>query len=132
MGRKKKDKPRRIDTPHKRKMSEIIWEFAGDFIRMGNSLDQRQSLLNAACSAWSIACNLPEVRKRNLDHYMREYQRFNPGADEEELAGVRSNMEKLIQKKLQMFPTDLRRIVGARILRAGDKDRVEIMSASVE
>ena len=36
MGRRKKDRRRRIDTPHKRKMSEIIWEFAGDFIRMGD------------------------------------------------------------------------------------------------
>ena len=37
MGRRKKDRRRRIDTPHKRKMSEIIWEFAGDFIGMGDT-----------------------------------------------------------------------------------------------
>jgi hypothetical protein len=131
MGRRKKDRRRRIDTPHKRKMSEIIWEFAGDFIGMGDTPEEKHSLLNAACSAWSIACNSPELRKKNLDHYMREYRRFNPGADEEELAGVRENMEKLIQKKLEMFPNDLRQIVGARIFKSGDKDRIEIMSARV-
>jgi len=131
MGRKKKDKRRRIDTPQKRKMSEIIWEFAGDFIRMGDTPEQKQSLLNAACSAWSIACDSPEVRKKNLDHYMREYLRFNPSADEEELAGVRSNMEELIQRKLEMSPNDLRKIVGARIFPSGGKDRIEIMSARV-
>ena len=38
-------------------------------------------------------------------------------------------MEKLIQKKLEMFPTDLRQIVGARIFKSGDKDRIEIVSA---
>ena len=131
MTRKKKGKRRRIDAPQNRKISEIIWEFGGDFIRMGDTPEEKHSLLNAACSAWSIACNSPELRKKNLDHYMREYRRFNPGADEEELAGVRSNMEKLIQKKLEMFPTDLRQIVGARIFKSGDKDRIEIVSAKI-
>jgi hypothetical protein len=131
MTRKKKGKRRRIDAPQKRKMSEIIWKFAGDFIRMGDTLEEKQSLLNAACSAWSIACNSPDLRKKNLDDYMREYRRFNPGADEEELAGVRSNMEKLIETKLKMFPTDLRQIVGARIFPPGGKDRIETMSARV-
>jgi hypothetical protein len=131
MGRRKKDKRRRIGTPQRRKMSEIIWEFAGDFIRMGNTLEERQSLLNAACSAWSIVCNSPEFRKKNLDHYMREYQRFNPSAGQAELAGVRSNMEKLIERKMKTFPTDLRQIVGARIFPSGGKDRIEIMSARV-
>ena len=56
---------------------------------------------------------------------------FSDGVDEEELAAVRSNMEKLIQKKLEMFPTDLRQIVVARIFKSGDKDRIEIMSARV-
>ena len=112
-------------------MSEIIWEFAGDFIRMGDTPEDRESLLNAACSAWSIACNSPEFRKKHLEQYIREYQRFNPGADDEELSGLRSYMERLIQKKLEMFPNDLRKIVGARIFKSGDKDRIEIMSASV-
>ena len=131
MTRKRKKERHRIDSPQKRKLSEIIWEFAGDFIRMGDTPEEKHSLLNAACSAWSIACNSPELRKKNLDHYMREYRRFNPGADEEELAGVRENMEKLIQRKLEMFPTDLRQIVGARIYPSGGKDRIEIMSARV-
>lgn len=129
MGRKRNDGRRRIDAPHKRKMSELIWEFAGDFIRMGNTPEQKESLLNAACSAWSIACNSPEARKKNLDHYMRAYRRFNPHADDQELAGVRENMEMLIQNKLEMFPNDLRQIIGARFFNADGKDRVEIVSA---
>ena len=43
------------------KISQSLWEFAGDFIRMGDTLEQRQSYLNAACSAWNIACNMPEA-----------------------------------------------------------------------
>ena len=133
MGRrsKKRNGRRRIDVPHKSKISEKVWEFAGDFIRMGDTPEEKQSLLNAACSAWSIACNPPDSHKKLLDQYIREYRRFNPAADEEELAGVRSNMEKLIQKKLERFPNDLRQIVGARIFKSGDKDRIEVASARV-
>ncbi|MHB0961087.1 MAG: hypothetical protein ACYC0X_21775 [Pirellulaceae bacterium] len=131
MGRRKKGTRPRIDTPPRRKISEIIWEFAGDVIRAGDSPEERQSILNAACSAWSIACNPPEMRKLHLDHYLREYRRFNLSADEEQLAFVRSNMEKLIERKLEKYPTDLRQIVGARIFTSGDKDRIEIMSARV-
>lgn len=131
MGRRKNGKRPRIDTPHPRKMSEIIWEFAGDVINTGDSPEERQSILNAACSAWSIACNPPETRGQHLDHYVREFLRFNPGADEEQLAFVRGNMEMLIARKLEKFPTDLRQIVGARMVKSGDKDRLEIMSAKM-
>ena len=132
MGRRKRGTRPRIDTPHGRKMSEIIWEFAADFIGMGDSAKEKQSLLNAACSAWSIACNSPEMRRLHLDHYLREYRRFNLSADEEELADVRSYMEKLIERKLAMFPTDLQQIVGAKIFTSGDKDRIEIISARMQ
>ncbi len=126
---RKRDK-RRSTGQRKRKISEMIWEFAGDFIRMSETVEQRQSLLNAACSAWNMACN-PPVLGKSLDQYMCEYQRFNANADPAELAGVRSNMEKLIQKKLEMFPGDMRQIVGAQLMREGDKDRIEVMSATI-
>lgn len=126
----RKRNKRRSTGQRKRKMSDMIWEFAGDFIRMAETVEERQSLLNAACSAWNMACN-PAALGKALDRYMREYQRFNSNADRAELAGVRGNMEKLIQKKLEMFPGDLRQIVGAELMRVGDKDRIEVMSATV-
>jgi len=98
---------------------------------MGRTLDQRQSYLNAACSAWNMACNTPEVRKKNLDHYMREYQKFNSGLAEEQLADVRSDMEKVIEVKLKMFPCDLRQVVEARIIKVGDQERVEAAALNV-
>ena len=126
---RRRDK-RRSNVQRKRKISEMIWEFAGDFICMAETVEDRQSLLNAACSAWNMACN-PAALEKALDQYMREYQRFNANADRAELAGVRSNLERLIQKKLEMFPGDLRQIVGAQLMREGDKDRIEVMSATV-
>lgn len=132
MGRRKKGRCSLIDASHQRKLSEIILEFAGYFITTGNSPEERQSNLNAVCSAWSIACNPPEMRSQHLEHYLREFQRFNPGSDEEELAFVRSNMEKLIDRKLEKYPTDLRQILAARIVKSGDKDRLEIISTRMQ
>jgi len=99
---------------------------------MGNSLEDKESLLNAVCSAWNIACGPTDKRTSQIDHYMRAYCEFNPNADEAEIAGVRSNIEKLIEKKIQMFPAEQRQIVGAHIVRSGDKDRIEVVSASFQ
>ena len=65
-GTQKKGTRPRIDASHQRKMSEVIWEFAGDVIRTGDSPEEKQSMLNAACSAWSIACKPPDMRGQHL------------------------------------------------------------------
>jgi hypothetical protein len=130
--KKNKDRQQRPQSSARPKISQSLWEFAGDFIRMGETLEHRQSYLNAVCSAWNIACNTPDVRKKHLDHYMREYQNFNSGADEEQLAGVRSDMEKLIEVKLKMFPHDLRQVVQARITKVGGQERIEAAALRVQ
>ena len=130
--KKKKPRRKRRQANKRPKISELVWEFAGDFIRMGDSLEEKESLLNAACSAWNIASAPPDKRKSQIDHYVKEYLNFNSGADKAEVAGVRSDMEKLIEKKLEKFPGDLRQIVGARLVRIGDKDRIEVVSASIQ
>lgn len=120
------------DTTGKAKISQSVWAYAGDYIRMGDSLEQRQSHLNGAYSAWNLACNTPELRRKHLAHYMREHSRVNRHLDEGQIADVRSNMERLIEKKLAMFPNDLRQIVGARIVKVGDKERIEVVGATLQ
>jgi hypothetical protein len=133
MGRKKIDQRRRRTKPqNRRKMSKIVWEFAGDFILMGDTIDERQSLLNAACSAWNIASDPPGVRQQNLDNYLREYERCNRDVDQQEVEDVRYYTEKLIEKKLRMFPNDLRQIVDAQIVDSGGQERIRIASVIVE
>lgn len=95
---------------------------------MGKTLEDRQNRLNAACSAWNMACNTPELRKKHLDQYVREYGAFNP-KDIEYLADVRRDMETLIGQKLKMFPHDLRQIVEARITREIGGERVDVVAA---
>ena len=129
---KRKHKDNRLShPPAKRKISEMVWEFAGDLIRLGNTQEQKEARLIAASSAWNIACNSPEQRQKLLDRYMTEYLRFNPDTDPANAAAIRSDMEKLIEKKLKLFPMDLRQIVSAQLVPMGDKDRIDVVSATV-
>lgn len=130
--KKSKDRRQRNQRSARPKVSQRILEFAGDFICVGETLEQRQSFLNAAGSAWNIACDRPEVRKNGLDQCMREYEKFNPDADQEHLADVKSDMEKLIEAKVRMFPHDLRRVVHARVINVGGQDQIEAAALTAE
>lgn len=115
------------------KLSQRIWDFAGEFIRLGETAEDQQSLLNAACSAWNIAC-LPRLqRQRSIADYVEQFQQYNPEASDEEIANVRSDMEQLIANKIKLFPADERAIISARLIPAGgDQVRIEVVSARDE
>jgi hypothetical protein len=123
--------PQDSDTSTRRKLSEMISEMAAGFLRVGNTIGERQNRLNAACSAWNMACGSPEVRQRQLDQYAEGYLRFNPATTPDDLAKIRKDMETLIERKLQMFPDDRRQVVSARIVKVGTEFRIEIASATL-
>lgn len=130
--KKSKDRQPRPQSSARPKISQSIWEFAGDFIRVGGTAEDRHNRLNAACSAWNMACNTPELREKHLAHYVRGYKQFNPEADAGHLASIRKDMEALIARKLKMFPNDLRQIVAARIVSEGGKERIEAAAATFQ
>ena len=102
--------------PPKRKLSEMISEFAGDFIRLGETPEAKQNYLTGACTAWNIASALPGRRKKLVDDFVAEYKRHNPNIDEAALLAIRKDMEHLIDVKLKMFPHDIRQIVNAQYI----------------
>ena len=114
----------------KRKMSEMISEMAANFLWVGNSIDERQNRLNAACSAWNMACGSPEVRQRQLEQYRQGYLQHNPATSPVALANIVKDMETLIERKLKMFPDDKRQIVSAKVVMADGKYRIEVASAT--
>ena len=126
MTRHKKSK-----TPTKRKMSEMISEMAVGFLGVGDSIGERQSRLNAACTAWNMACGSPLVRQRQLDQYRQGYLRFNPATSPADFANILKDMELLIERKLKLFPDDKRQIVDARVVKVGDSFRIEVASATL-
>ena len=118
--------------PPKRNMSELISETAGRFIGAGKTAEEKQNRLTAACSAWNMSCALPETRHRMLEQYVEGYQRFNPATSPSDLAKIQSDMESLIERKLQLFPDDKRQIVSAKVVMVGNDYRIEVTSATAQ
>jgi hypothetical protein len=116
----------------KRKMSEMISEMGAGFVGVGNTISERQNRLNAACTAWNIACGSPEARQRQLDQYGESYLRFNPATSPIDLAKILKDLELLIERKLRMFPDDNRPIVSARVMMVGKGYRIEVASATLQ
>ena len=116
----------------KRKMSEMISEMAAGFLGVGDTLGERQNRLNAACTAWNMACGSPESQQRQLEQYKEGYLRFNPATSPGDLANTLKDMELLIERKLKMFPDDKRQIVSASVVKVGNVYRIEVASATLQ
>ena len=116
----------------KRKMSEMIAEMAAGFLGVGDTIGERQNRLNAACTAWNMACGSPEVRQQQFEQYKEGYLRFNPATSPSELGNILKDMELLIERKLKMFPDDKRQIVSARVVKVGNVYRIEVASATLQ
>ena len=124
--------PKNSDPSPKRKMSEMISEMGVGFVGVGNTIGERQNRLNAACTAWNMACVSSEVRQRQLKQYRENYLRFNPSTSPIDLAKILKDMELLIERKLRMFPDDQRQIVSARVVMVGTGYRIEVASANLQ
>ena len=120
-----------VPSPN-RKMSEMISEIAGGFISVGDTIGERQNRLNAACSAWNMACGSLEVRQQKLEQYWEGYLRFNPATSPSDLAKILKDMELLIDRKLKMFPNENRQIVSAKVVMVGTDYRIEVASATLQ
>ena len=108
-------------------MSELIAEYASDYINMGESTEERQSYLNGACSAWNITVLPEHLREEALSRNIAEYKRMNPGVDDAD--DLEDDLRKLIQKKLQMFPGVKKVIIEASIEPiSGTKYRILVAS----
>lgn len=116
-----------INTSPEIKMSELIGEYASDYINMGESMVERQSYLNGACTDWNIAVLPEHLREEALSRNIEEYKRINPGIDDAD--NLAHDLRKLVQKKLQMFPGVKKFIVDASIEPISDtKYRIVVAS----
>jgi hypothetical protein len=115
----------------KQKMSEMISEMAAGFLWVGDTIEERQGRLTAACSAWNMACASPEVRQHQLERYGEGYLRFNPATSPTDLANILKDMASLMERKLKMFPDYKRQIVSAKVVLVEQTYRIEVASATL-
>ena len=130
MGKKKKKKgvQTQKDNSSEIKMSAMIIEYASDYIRLGDSLEEKQSYLNAACSAWNIAILKKEERKKALDNFIEQYKRINPYADDTDTDNARHDMELLIKEKVRLYPNVKKTIASAEITNDNGNERIVVAS----
>ena len=116
-----------INTSPEIKMSELIGEYASDYINMGETTEERQSFLNGACTAWNIAILPEHSREEAIRRVIEGYERVNLGIDDS--GDFEHDLRVLIQKKLEMFPDIKKTILGATIEPiSGTKYRIYITS----
>ena len=116
-----------INTSPKIRMSELIEQYAADYIDMGENTEERQNYLNGACTAWNIA-NLDEGgREEALRRVIDGYKRMNPGSDDVE--DFEHDLRILIQKKLEMFP-EIKKIIVNAVIEPINQTKYKINIAS--
>lgn len=108
------------------KISQMVINFARDFISLGNTIEVKQSYLNAACVAWNISLLPDNLRHTAIDQFIEEYQNLNPST--EDVNNVRSDIELLIEEKLSLYPNEKRSIVNAKIIDDKGKERIIVVS----
>lgn len=115
-----------MTKPLRKNISEMISEFAGDFIRMGEDVQRRQINLQLVCTAWNLA-NLPkQQRKVALRKYVEDFRKTNSAAN---ASAVEYNLKQLIAEKLVKFPDETATIVSAEYKNIEGKDQLSVASA---
>jgi hypothetical protein len=123
----KKRKHNKIGASSPTKVSEMIEQFATNYISMGETDEERQNYLNSACTAWNIAVLPEHARESAIRHVVEDYKRHNFGVDDAE--DYSRNLRTLIVEKLGMFPDAKMTIVQASLEHIGDKKyRLNVVS----
>ena len=130
MGKKRNKKRLRVQKGNSSeiKMSAMIIEYASEYINLGDTLEEKQSYLNAACSAWNIAILKKEERQKALDDFIEQYKKINPDADDTDTNNARHDMELLIKEKIRLYPNVKKTIAGAEITNDKGKERIVVAS----
>ena len=118
--------------PPKLKVSGMVLGFAGDYIAMGEDIEEKQELLNGAVSAWNIACLGEKDRKSAIKRYMAEYRKLNPTQSKQDFRDVEEDLRILIKQKEKLYPEVRVQIADAHIQEIDGKDHAIVMSMSIE
>jgi len=85
-----------------RKMSEIILEYAHEFLALTNTRSEKENVIELAIAAWNIALADEEKRFNLIDNFVSDVLRINKNSDH--WKKTVSVILILINKKLQKYP----------------------------
>lgn len=116
----------------KEKISEMVANFAKEYLILGEDIEHKQNLLNSAVSAWNIACLTEQKREKMIEKYMEEYKRLNPEDGEDILKGVENDLRLLIKRKIELYQDVNKQIVNAQIQEENGKFRITVALLTIE
>jgi len=112
-----------------KKVSEMLLDVAREFLAMGEDIDDKQQLLNAAVSAWNIACLRGDKRKKAVQKYMKTYEKMNPTFTKADCEDEEEDILLLIEQKDKLYADVNIQIVNAVIEEIDGKYHVTVASA---
>ncbi len=118
--------------PLKPKVSEMVLDFEGSYIALGEDIKEKQELLNCAVSAWNIACLDEKAGKLAIKKYMANYRQLNPAHSKQDFRDVEEDFRLLIAQKEKLYPEVRIQIINALIQEIDGRDHINVMSMSAE
>lgn len=115
----------------KNKISEMIMEYAGDFILDGEDEFEKQQRLNTAASAWNFACLSGAERERGIKKYLKECKKLNPEYTKKDLMEIKSVLKDLIAEKIRIYPDVKVQIFNAQLKEGSGKAYVTVASVDL-
>jgi hypothetical protein len=111
-----------------KKVSEMLMDCASDFIMLGENEFDKQQRLYTAASAWNFACVNKENRKRQIQKYLKNFQKMNPGCTEEDVKNVKDILNNIISEKIRLYPDVKIQLFDAEVKDQGGKTYVKAAS----
>jgi len=115
----------------KKKISEMISDFAGDYISLGDDIQEMQQYLHAAVSAWNTACLNKRDRVRLIKSYMQNYRKMNPDQNKKVYKGVEDDLRLLIRQKIKLYPDVDVQVLDAQIEKVDGKMHIQVASMNL-
>ena len=108
------------------KISQMIIEFAGDYINLGDTVEEMQNYLNVSCIAWNISLLPKNERKAAVDLFINNYMKTNP--NDSNFYNVQQDIELLIKNKCKYFPNEKYPIESAQVKECEDEYKITVFS----
>jgi hypothetical protein len=117
---------KQIQQNDEERISQIVTEFASDFIATAREGENKQPYLNCACTAWNLSLFPNDEIDAKLTLVVEDYCRNNPETKNEE--SYRHNLTELIKRKQKLYSHIQHSIIDASILEQDSNIWIKVMS----
>lgn len=106
----------------------MILETAEGYIDLGKGIEDIQSYLNVACTAWNISLLPKNERDKAIEEFLSYYKKLNPGINDSD--NLKHDLVQLIENKNKLFPDAKIKISSAQVTDYKDDDTYNVAIAS--